>query len=161
MFGKSNKFFIRRLRRLKRSPQGRLFFKERPASTEIQQKTINGPSFIKNIFLLFLILVISAAMLGRILLHNNKELEASNDWISHSYTIIEEEEKIPALLTDMLANQRAYLLTNQRIFLAQYITNKQDFIKSLDHLDMLTQGNSAQIGRFQKMRKLFKAFYSK
>jgi PAS domain S-box-containing protein len=149
------------LGRFRRDWRKKAFAKSRHIFKYGRQRIISNPSYLRNILLLLLILVASTTFLGRILLQSNQELETSNIWISHSYAVIDEAEKPPALLGEMLANQRAYLLTEQRAFFNQYVINKKDFIKSLDHLDQLTKDNPAQQERVLKIRKLFKAFTSR
>ncbi len=161
VFSRSRRLTLSLIKPFKKLRRNKTPAGDRPAAKNNRQKIIYDRSYLKNLLLLFFILVIGATGLGRILLQSNQELEASNIWISHSYAVIGEGEKPPALLGEMLANQRAYLLTEQRTFFNQYAANKKDFIKSLDHLDELTKDNPEQVKRFQKMRRLFKTFHSR
>lgn len=114
--------------------------------------------FLTNLLMLFVLFAVCAALLGRLIVQRDNEIEASETWIAHSYPVINEIESIPALLESMLSSQRGYILTDESAFIAEYKGYRTAFYASIDRLIALTSNNLEQTARFEKMKKDFKQF---
>lgn len=114
--------------------------------------------FIYNFSLFTLILLICVGSFAFILISGDKEIDKIDDLVLKTNEIIVKTEKIATLTEAMLADQRAYLLTNKENFIQQYKDKKQDFLANLDDLYSLNKNNQDNRGELNQIKKHFDNF---
>lgn len=115
-------------------------------------------SYAVGLLLLSMVLLAGTGIVGRILYFSDDEMDVSSEWVSHTYEVISEIEKLSALAEGMVANQRGFLLTGDDTFQAKYDANKTDFLESSVRIVEWTKDNPDQVKRFVVHHDEFETF---
>ena len=84
-------------------------------------------------------------------LENNKVL---NGWVTHTYEVIETANQVLADLVEAETSRRGYLMTEQPVYLDNYLRNGEETRAGLDLLDKLVSDNPEQRGQMRVIRDL-------
>lgn len=101
---------------------------------------------------LFAALIFVAIGLG--VLKGTERFAADSEWVSHTNQVIARIEEIEARLRDAESAQRAYLLTGQADYLAQYLSGKAQLPELFSGIEVLVDDNRAQRQRIVQLRAL-------
>ncbi len=129
--------------------------------------------------LVFLVTAVILAVNGRFLYNNVKDLESDQDWVTHTYQVIVELERVLSSVKDAETFQRGYLLTGDDKFSAGYqksteeawlhfssikelVADNPEQTTSLDRLEKLMQERfallSGNLSKFQKTKRVPETF---
>lgn len=117
--------------------------------------------FIRNFVVFVVILLGCAGALSYFLLKGDKSLDKSDELVIRSHSIITEAEQLSTLVEGMLAAQRGYLLTGDKVFLKQYRIRKANVSEHIAALSELTELNASQQSRLDEVRSYFTDFSKK
>lgn len=108
-----------------------------------------------RITLVFL-LAVSAIILGAYIAHANSEkLNQARFWVEHTHIVLGKLERLLVTIKDTETSCRGYLVTRQERFNDRYTEMKNESINQIDELVRLTQDNSAQTTRLNKLRAIY------
>src|SRR6218665_2381493 len=112
------------------------------------KKIYKSAIFLKSIFVIsiFAIFFISAVTYKHISILNN-----SSKWVTHSYDVNLELERLFSYLKDSETGQRGFLITKDSTFLRPYIDSKSKIAHSFALVKKYTKDNP---GQEQNLRKL-------
>lgn len=108
--------------------------------------------FLRNFFLLFLILALCVSVLGFILVSGEKSISRTDDMVVHTYEIITRAEQLSTSVEGMLAAQRGYVLSGNSDFLTEYESKKAELTELVAKLSELTADNPQQTSRIDEIR---------
>lgn len=117
--------------------------------------TIFSKKILRNFLGLAALLLLCSGGLGFLLLKSTKAIDTSDDWVLHSYQILNESRSLSMLSESMLANQRGYILSRDNTLLTQYDVAKNQFSERLAHLNELMRDNPSQLSRLDELRAKF------
>jgi signal transduction histidine kinase len=81
-------------------------------------------------------------------------LEESQNWVSHTWQVINDTERIMSSMKDAESGNRGYLLTGDPVYLAPYTQATHDLPDEFSHIKGLTADNPAQQASIAQMRSL-------
>lgn len=112
-------------------------------------KIYKSSIFLKSIFVvsIFAIFFISAITFKHISLLNN-----SSKWVTHSYDINLELERLMSYIKDAETGQRGFLITKDSTFLVPYITSKKKIDRSFAMVKSYIKNNPAQEDNVRKLQ---------
>lgn len=114
--------------------------------------------FIRNYLIFTAVLLLCVTSLGYVLISGDRQIHKSDEWVSHSYNVILEVEQLNALVANMLATQRGYMITQNDKFMEVYEEQKAAASRSLATLSELGADNPSQQSRLQELRTYFTEF---
>ncbi|WP_240543809.1 response regulator [Spirosoma foliorum] len=78
-----------------------------------------------------------------------------NNWVVHTYQVLNKTQRMLALLTTMDNDLRGYLLSNNLYFKADFEKNSREMSQLLKRVQSLTSDNPIQTKRLQSLNALF------
>ncbi|WP_333877709.1 sensor histidine kinase [Flavobacterium sp.] len=107
-----------------------------------------SPTFLKSVFVvsIFAIFFISAVTFKHINLLNN-----SSKWVTHSYEVNLELERLFSYLKDSETGQRGFLITKDSTFLEPYLHAKEKINRSFKIVKSYTKDNPLQENNIRKL----------
>jgi len=83
-----------------------------------------------------------------------RKLSAEADGVSHTYTVLNNLEKLKGNITDAETGARGYVITKDIRFLTPYENSLKDVPKTYNTLHALMQGNSSQLQKLDTLNRL-------
>ena len=115
-------------------------------------------SLLRNFILFNVILLFTAGTLAYAVVKGESALDRTDELVDHTYKIILEAEHVSFYVSEMLAQQRGYLLTGRQTFVDEYMKSKKAISDRIAHITELTVDNPSQQSRLDEMRNYFTAF---
>jgi signal transduction histidine kinase/CHASE3 domain sensor protein len=109
--------------------------------------------FLKSIFVFAVFLLI---FISSIAYKHTVALNASTNWVMHSYKVHVELERLFSLLKDAETGQRGFIITKDTVFLQPYVDAGEKVNESLNTLKLLTADNSLQQRNLDTISHLIK-----
>lgn len=81
-------------------------------------------------------------------------LEDSQNWVSHTWQVINATERIMGSMKDAETGNRGYLLTDDTAYLMPYTQAVHDLPEEFSHIATLTADNPNQLARISQMQSL-------
>lgn len=115
-------------------------------------------SLLRNFVLFNVILLLTAGALAYAVVKGESELDRTDELVDHTYQVILEAEHVSFYVSEMLAQQRGYLLTGRQTFVDEYMKSKGAISDRIAQITELTVNNPSQQSRLDEMRNYFTAF---
>ncbi len=112
-------------------------------------------NYARNLLMFFGIMLLCGGVLGSLLLKSNEEIARSDNWVTHSYNIINNTRELTMLSEALLVDQYQYLMTRNDEHLARYDRRKTRFSELLALLAENMSDNPAQMSRLEQVRKKY------
>jgi signal transduction histidine kinase/CHASE3 domain sensor protein len=81
-------------------------------------------------------------------------LEESQNWVAHTWQVINATERIMGSMKDAETGNRGYLLTGDPVYLAPYTQATHDLPEEFNQITALTKDNPRQLARISQMQSL-------
>lgn len=98
--------------------------------------------------------LVLVALVAVLLTIGNRRAKESNDWVEHTYLVLNRSQALLFELTDAEASQRTYLLTGNRLSLNSYRAAVAKIPDTQRDLHRLVQDNPAQQARLNEIGRL-------
>ena len=108
----------------------------------------------KWFLIVFAFFCIGINVIAFVLYEKNQGIEASKQWVSHTYEVLTHEYALFSNIQDMETSQRGFLLTGEERFLGPFNIAKDELADNLGDLRSLTKDNpvrAADIESYQKV----------
>ncbi len=110
-------------------------------------------------YIIFVVLLCTLAfILCYTLLSNRETVDRGDDLVTKTHEIINVAEQTMALVEGMLAAQRGFILSGDKMFLEKYEAKKSTVSEYLANLTELTSNNETQQSRLDEVRTYFVMF---
>jgi methyl-accepting chemotaxis protein len=110
-------------------------------------------SIVKKIALAFIVVFTTAAIGLSVNLTNLRTIKQNEDWVNHTYNVIQRVNLIVASMVDQETGMRAYLLAADEKFLEPFHGGRKTFDEQFATVVKLTSDNPAQQARLQGLEK--------
>lgn len=114
--------------------------------------------FARNFLIFSMLMTLCVCGMGFIIVTGDEEINRTAVWVNHAHKVIIESEEQSALVQAMVASQRGYLLSGDKIFMQRYEEQKKLFSDNLARLTTMTRDNPAQTSRLEELRGYFVSF---
>ena len=90
------------------------------------------------------VIVLVAAVVSTLSLHNLTKIEDANYWTDHTYKVLGEVSLLTSTMVDQETGVRGYLVSGDTGFLAPYANGQKAFATALENVRTLTADNAEQ-----------------
>jgi len=110
---------------------------------------------VRNFLVFTLLTIVCFGGLAFVLSRNEDELNRYGNWVAHTNSTLIATQELSALVEGMLNSQRGYLLSGNKMFLAEYEERKHEMSNRLAEIAELIRDNPSQNSRLDEMRGYF------
>ncbi|MCP5366630.1 MAG: CHASE3 domain-containing protein [Hyphomicrobiales bacterium] len=82
-------------------------------------------------------------------------------WVIHTHEVIESAQAIDTLATDIITNERGYLLTGEESFLDRYKESVNDYFRAVANLQKKVSDNPVQVEQLEKVAQTLRGWLAK
>lgn len=110
---------------------------------------------LRNLLIFFAIVLLCGGIFGSMLFKSNEAIEKSDNWVTHSYNVLNNTRELSMLSEALLVDQYQYIMTRDDEHLARYDRRKTRFSELLALLADDLADNPAQLSRLEEIRKKY------
>ncbi|MDA8165997.1 MAG: CHASE3 domain-containing protein, partial [Desulfobacteraceae bacterium] len=92
--------------------------------------------------------------------HNLDALVSNDDWVAHSYKVLDDLQRVGSAIKDGETSQRGFLLTGLDRYLEPYQRGEKEWVSNFNDLRRLTANNANQEKRLDTLKPLIEAKFA-